>query len=310
MSFRKMLVTDWIAVKDNPIQRDTERHASKARHLLTPHPTHSFVYAAELPNGKLIKLDGHTRALMWKRKDVPAPMQVQVGVIPVKDLSEAEKLYKDFDSREALETQRDKVSGAFNRHNFEPQSGLLQAGNLTYALRLSYGVLHGMTIKGASSGPNSVGQNGAKREQKHKVDVYAMIDEFSYELHALDAFGLGQGQISSGVAAAFILSYRRHGHKVTAFWTGVFGGRGTKSDGQMDGIQAVCELILIRKGKYYGGSAAADMCARALGALDKWLKDEFLYRAPSPLDTTAYLLGHERPNERLIKRAGIGRKVA
>ncbi len=73
---KKMLVEDWIKVTPNPIQRDTEKHAAKAKHLLTPHPTHSVVHAAELPNGKLIKLDGHTRALIWKRKDVVPPVQV------------------------------------------------------------------------------------------------------------------------------------------------------------------------------------------------------------------------------------------
>lgn len=81
MSYRKMLVEDWIKVEDNPIQRDTEKHAAKAKHLMTPHPSHSFVFAAELPNGKLIKLDGHTRALMWRRKDVSPPMQDGLRVI-------------------------------------------------------------------------------------------------------------------------------------------------------------------------------------------------------------------------------------
>ncbi len=300
MAYRKMLTEDWIAVKDNPIQRDTERHAAKAKHLMTPHPTHSFVFAAELPGGKLIKLDGHTRALLWKRKQVPAPMQVNVGVIPAKDMEEVEQLYKDFDSREALETNRDKVFGAFNRHNFEPQSALLQYGNITYAMRISYSVLNGMATGSAARG------SGKKVSERaaiiNKADVYKMINEFSYELHALDAFNLRQGQISGGIMAAFILSYRRHGHKVTPFWTGVFGGKGRKIDGQMDGIQALLELVMARKGNY-GGSASTDMAARALNIIERWMRDETLYRQPPPLDTADYLVGYEKPSERLIKAA-------
>lgn len=308
MAYRKMLTAEWIAVEDNPIQRDTERHAAKAKHLLTPHPTHSFVFAAELPSGKLIKLDGHTRALMWKRKDVGPPMQVQVGIIPVKDRAEAERLYKDFDSRDALETMRDKVSGAFNRHNFEPQSGLVQTGSLTSALRIAQGVLTGGTVsRGAGAGSSP--KNGTNQSVLARKDVYEMIDEWSYELHALDGFGLAQGRISSGVIAAFLLSYRRHGHKVTPFWQGVFANQGSKTGGQMDAIQAVCELILGRRGSY-GGSASADMCSRCLGGVNKWLRDELIFRIPSPIDTLGYLDGHEAPRERLIKKADIGKKVA
>jgi len=305
MAYKKMPVSEWISVEDNPIQRDTERHAAKAKHLLTPHPTHSFVFAAELPSGKLIKLDGHTRALLWKRGDVSAPAQIQVGIIPVKDRAEAEQLYKDFDSKEAVETMRDKVSGAFNRHDFEPQSGLIASGNLTTALRMAYGVLTGGTVNSGLAG-SSIGKTSHRAS---KADVYAMINEFSNELHALDGYGLGQGRIPSGAIAAFILSYRRHGSKVVPFWRGVFADTGEKSGGYMDGVQAVCELITGRRGRY-GGSASFDLCARSLTAVEKWLNDETLFRIPTALNTLGYLAGHERPAERLIKRADIGKRAA
>lgn len=300
----RMTVKDWIEVEDNPIQRDTERHAAKAKHLLTPLPTHAFVFAARLPNGKMIKLDGHTRALMWKRGQIPSPLILDVGIIEVKDKAAAEELYKTFDSRDALETMRDKVSGAFHRYGFEPQSGLLSGGNLTYALRMASAVLSGAAVSTAASG----GGNRSEKEKKvKKADVYEMISEFSYELHALDGFGLGQGQASAGIVAAFLVSYRKYGHKITPFWTAVFGNAGTKMDGEMDAIQAVCELILVRRGRY-GGSASMDLFARTLMALEKWLRDEMLRQAPRPLDTVGYLAGYEKPTERLIKKADIGKK--
>lgn len=304
---KKMLVEDWIAVSPNPIQRDTERHLAKAKHLHTPHPTHSVVHAAELPSGKMFKLDGHTRALGWKRKMFAGPMQVTVLVYPAKDMEEVEQLYKDFDSRDALETQRDKVSGAFNRHSFEPQSGLVQAGNLTYALRIAWGILQGLSANSGGSG--GVGSRASKKTAEiRSKDVYAMIDEFSYELHALDGFGLGQGQASAGIVSACLVSFRKYGHKVTPFWRGVFAGEGSKVGGQMDGIQALCELIMQRRGRGFGGQATADTCSRALMAVEKWLKEELLFTIPRPLDTTGYLVGYEVPSERLIKRADIGKK--
>lgn len=312
---KKMMVPDWIAVEDNPIQRDTERHAAKAKHLKVFHPTHSVVSAAELPSGKLIKLDGHTRALLWRRKEIPAPTQVTVVCYMVKDKAEAEQLYKDFDSKAALETTRDKVSGAYNKHNFDPQSALLQTGNIVQSLRMAYGVLLGGTVKtSAAGGAAERGPNGKDRRSDRQIatvtiDEYALINEFSYELHMLDGFGLRQGQITSGIIGAFLVSARRYGHKVTPFWTGVFGDGGSRTGGQMDGVQAVHELILSSKGKS-GKMHIADMAARALNALEKWLKDEWLTAAPRPIDTAGYLVGYEKPNERLIKKVDAARHVS
>lgn len=303
---KKMMLEDWIAVEDNPIQRDTERHAARAKHLQTPHPTHSIVHAAELPSGKLIKLDGHTRALLWRRKEIPAPVQVLAILYPVKDRDEAEKLYMDFDSKDALETTRHKVEGAYGKHNFDPQSGLLQMGSIVQGLRMAYGVLLGGSVKtAAAGGAHTKGSQEKDRRSEKQVavanaTVYQMIDEFSYELHMLDGFGLRQGQITSGVIAAFVVSARKYGHKVTPFWQGVFGDGGSRTGGQMDGVQAVHELILSTKGKS-GRMHIADTAARCLNALEKWLKDEWLGAPPRPIDTTGYLVGHEKPNERLIK---------
>ena len=166
MKTLSMKVHEWIAVEDNPIQRDTERHAAKAKHLLTPLPTHYFVFAAELPGGTLIKLDGHTRALMWKRGDIPYPLdgKVTVGIVPVKTRAEAEVMYKTFDSKDALETMRDKVSGAFNRFGFEPKSALMQQGNIVQGLRIAYGVYLGGSVKTGTAGTQSPRRTDKQKE--------------------------------------------------------------------------------------------------------------------------------------------------
>ena len=74
----------------------------------------------------------------------------------------------------------------------------------------------------------------------------------------------------------------------------------------MDGVQAVHELILANRGKSGHGNNRmhiADVAARCLNALEKWLKDEWLYTSPRPMDTLGYLTGYEKPNEKLIKAA-------
>lgn len=313
---KKMMTADWIAVLDNPIQRDTEKHAARAKHLKTFHPTHSVVHAAELPGGKLVKLDGHTRALMWRRKEIDAPHQVTVVVYPVGNMEEAEQLYKDFDSKDALETTRHKVEGAYNKHHFEPQSGLLQTGSIVQGLRTAYGVYIGGSVKTAASGgsterPSATGKDrrSSKQVAVNQIEVYDLVNEFSYELHALDGFGLRQGQISSGVLAAFIISFRKYGHKITPFWQGVFADGGNRIGGQMDGVQAVHELQLSSKGKS-GRQHTSDVASRCLNCVEKWLKDEWLSTTPRPMDTSGYLIGYERPAERLIKSKDVHQQGA
>lgn len=285
MTTLKMCVSDWIKVRDNPIQRDTERHAQKAKHLLTPLPTHAIVFAAKLPNGDLIKLDGHTRALLWKRNQAKHPPHVDVNVIPVESIERAIELYKTFDSRDALETATDKVSGGFRQAGFKPESGLLSSGSITSALKLAWVGVHGWAM------------------EKRARDVYAMVDEFSAEILALDELGLGKGAAPSGVIAAFILSYRKHDVAILPFWRGVFADGGTKQDGEMDAIEAVCRLMLERRGSY-GGKAGTDLCARALMAVEKWLNGEMLVIAPRPVDITSYIDRPSRaPKFQLIKKA-------
>lgn len=305
---KRMLTKDWIEVQDNPIQRDTERHAAKAKHLRTPHITHSVVHAAELPNGKLVKLDGHTRALLWRRKEIEVPVQLQVVVYPVKNMAEAEQLYQDFDSSAALETTRDKVSGAYSKHHFNPHSALLQSGNIVQALRMAQGVLLGGSVKTAA-GTGKGANTSPRQKEVSNASIYNMIDEWSGELHALDGFGLRQGQITTGIMGAFLVSFRKYGTKVTPFWQGVFANTGNKIGDHMDGIEAVAQLIAVHKGRNsHSKMKTADLAARALMAVEKWLKDELLGRMPSPLDTTGYLEGAKQPTERLIKKADLERR--
>ena len=70
---QKVSVKDWIAVTDNPQQRDTVRHAKKVKknHLIEYYKTHSSVTLTELPSGVRIKPNqkqtatiSHRRALL------------------------------------------------------------------------------------------------------------------------------------------------------------------------------------------------------------------------------------------------------
>lgn len=284
----KMPVADWIRIKDNPIQRDTERHAARAEHLLTPLPVHSIVWAARLPNGSLVKLDGHTRALMWSRNMVELPPKgVEVHVIDVSSPEEAAELYKTFDSKAALETTPDKIAGALKGIKFKPQSPLLQSGSIASALRTAW-----------------VGVYGYAKNLKAR-DEYDMVGEFGKEIMALDDLGIRRGQITTGIISAILLSYRKHGNKVMPFWRSVIANEGDKSGGRMDAVEACHAMMVLKRGNF-GGSHQLNVCSRALTAVDKWIVSEthIFHSIPKPLDVTSYLdkVKTEKPKFKLIKR--------
>ena len=109
-------------------------------------------------------------------------------------------------------------------------------------------------------------------------------------MFALDAMNLRAGDASSGVIAAFLLTVRRHGHKVLPFWRALFSHAGEKRDGGMDGVQALHELIVSRKGRNAGGSGCVDMAARAVNAVERWLRHEILQIVPRPFNLEGYLV--------------------
>lgn len=275
----QMTPKEWAKVKDNPIQRDTEKHAAKARHLEDFSPTHAVVYAAKLPSGDLVKLDGHTRSYMWSKKQITAPDTIEVIVFPVASMGEAEALYKTFDAKEAMETVQDKVSGGLHAIKLDPNSGLLQRGSIGTALKVAWAIHKNL--------PNST------RLKQSGYDLYRAIRDFVPELAFLDRLGIGPTRVTSAVVAAIIVSYRRHGDAVEPFWTGVFSDGGRKANGRMDGIQAVNELILSKRTGGWGGSATYAYTARILMAVEKWINNETLGTAPRALDLIGYTDGKD-----------------
>lgn len=282
----KMTTPEWIAVKTNPIQRDTERHAQKAKHLLTPQDVHAIVFAARLPNGELVKLDGHTRAFLWQTGIVPPPKQITVNVIDVANDEEAAEQYKFHDSRAAVEGTSDKVTGAMRGQQYVPKSLFVAAGCFSSALRIAW-----------------VGVFGHARNMRAR-DEYEAVKEFLPEIIALDGIDLKRSRTNTGVTAAILLSHRRHGDSVLSFWRSVFNSEGEKKSGKMDAVQALHEMMI--KKKAFGGQAARELCGRALLCVERWYEQELFSTLPkSGLDIGSYLdpdRSMRRPKYRLVQK--------
>ncbi len=110
-----MSTTDWIAVPDNPIQRNTQERAKRANHLVVFEPVHAEVSMAMLPDGSRFKIDGHTRAHKWASGDVKnAPRQVEVKVYGfLHDGAEAVPFWQSYSNNEGRKsrTHMDAVQG-------------------------------------------------------------------------------------------------------------------------------------------------------------------------------------------------------
>lgn len=244
-----MSVKEWIGVRDNPIQRDTKRHAAKALrgHLREAAETHAAVAAARLPGGELIKLDGHTRSLLWENGKLTAPKVLTVNVYAVESEAGAIALYKTFDNASATEGAGDRLSGAFRQSNISPKSRLLTQGGITTALSMI--------------DPDAV--------------VYTSVATWRQELIALDDLGTDHRAMPSVLVCAALITQRLRGPRSMDFWRLYIAGGGTRIDGKSCGVDALARLVadLRARGMLAVNEALKkDQAGKAISCCDAWLE--------------------------------------
>lgn len=268
-----MSPAQWAGVPDNPIQRDTQRHAERAKraHLRHPSPVHRFVSAARLPDGKLVKLDGHTRSLLWQTGELAAPPFVCVTAHDVEDLQEAAELYKTFDASSAAENASDKLSGAYRSAGFTPRSALLTSGGITSALKLLNG------------GP--------------AADIYEAFNDWLDELRALDGIdGLTKRNMPASLIAAALLTIRVHLGAAREFWIAYAGGAGTRVDGVSDGIDELMRTVERARAarRLSGNSNLIELAARAVSCVEAFANGRTFRSGARAIDLSAYIAAARR----------------
>ena len=264
MESRKMTAAQWIAVNDNPRQRDTAAHAIKASrgHLKAPSPVHQRVHAAQLPGGMLVKLDGHTRAMLWSDGRLAAPDVVFCDIHHVSSMDEAKALYETFDGKGAGKTARDNLSGAFREAGMVPESGLLQTGAITSALR-------------------HLAPGG--------TPIYSAVKMWRPELEALDALGVSSRLFIGGVILGALAVLRVRGERAHAFLSAVAVDGGIKTADGSDGVDAICRYIKDRNNKLSGEPAIMDVGERCITACEGYLAGKLFSQAVRRSDIGLYL---------------------
>jgi hypothetical protein len=260
----KMTVAQWGDVMTNPRQRNTEARAIKAsrKHLKTASPAQSRVWAARLPGGSLVKLDGHTRSLLWGEGKLTPPPVVYVDVIVVKSMNEAKDLYSQFDGSGPTETATDRVFGAFRECGIEPESGLIAGCRLTSALS-----------KLATSG----------------TPIYQIVKQWKPELKLLDSVDAGQKSMTAGMVLGALCALRVRGERALPFLSAVVRDAGERDERGSDGVDAIVRHIKSQNGKATGEAAVRDVAGRFITAFEGWLQSRRFRQAVRPTDFSDYL---------------------
>ncbi len=270
----EMTVSEWISVPDNPRQRDTERHLRKAKHLLTPHPTHARVAMAQTPKGERWKIDAHTRALAWSRQMVTPPPMVYVDVYPVRDAAAAAELYIAFDNKNAVETAGDQVSGAYREHDFTPKSKLFAAGILANSIRLADAFARG--------------QRRATRPSE--APIYRIFGDWIDEVKALDELNVDKRRFPGPIVTAALLSFRKRGKNAREFWRLFSEDAGEKLAGAIDPVEALSRFML--ENRVVGGPT--EMVGKALAAFEAHEEKRTITRHLQAIDPSRYLVRAKR----------------
>ena len=187
-TIREMTIGARIGVRTNPSQRD---HINRrAAHLDRLEPQHLMVAAAQLPDGTLVKLDGHTRA--HRRQSAPERFPhhqtLHVAVYPVAYLDRAIALYQTFDSKAAVESSRDQLAGALRLNGLDPELARVLA--LNSALETAIG-------------------SRAKGNARRLPDALATYRDEVQEIFRR-APRLKAHKLKSGTIGALILALRHH----------------------------------------------------------------------------------------------------
>ena len=262
----KMTVKEWCSVLDNPRQRDTVAHAKKAMrtHLKAASVTHKAVSAARLPGGSLVKLDGHTRALLWKDGLLECPSSVECKVYDVKSMDEAKELYTQFDSATAVEAAGDRLTGAFREASISPTSGLILNGGFTSAIQKLF---------------------------TQKTPIYKMVREWKVEIQVLDSFGFPKTMKSGFILGALVLLRTRR-ERITQFLAEIASDNGVKTLGGRDGVEAFLSFLKEQNGKSTGEKSIYLIAGTLLTCADGYLSGKVFKRRPGVTEVSRYLQEH------------------
>lgn len=255
---------EWAAVPSIDVQRDTEAHAAKIEpHMRTFLSPHREVQAARLPDGSMVKLNGHSRDLLWRSGRIPAPDTLVVTVHMVEDLAQARQLYWAYDNASAVETSTDKVFGACRRLGMEFTSAYCKEMRFSAAL--------------TPITPSHIKDKGARTEY------------WQEELKVLDRLGVKRAVFINPVTSIFLHTTRHYGDTSLVFWITFAERGGVKDEAGYCAIEALGAWLDARKKSGWGnGTSQKQIRNVVLGAFIAWHRNNNVrFSSPKHLEKRA-----------------------
>jgi len=207
----KMTVDQWFDVDNFPMQRDTERRLARALkrgYLNTFLAPHADVVAVRLPDGALIKVDGHMRGLGWLLGTIARPpVELSVMVYDVANMEEAIAIYKAVDNGDAVKTGADGIYSAYQIIGFKPKSAFLRSCRLSVVLKIAEHARTGALIV------------------KYGRDFDPEVVEWQEELRTADSLLLGHGKCVAALGSAMLITLRRRSSRAYKFWYQYFNAK-------------------------------------------------------------------------------------
>ncbi len=244
-----MTPSQWAGVQINPRQRDVERHAKKILGDFVPWQEQgASVQAAILPNGTLVKLNGHTRSYLWENRMIHVPELLHVQAVDARDMDHVIEMYYLFDNRKNVETSDDLITGCMRDLGIEPKSKLFQSGKFSTAVRY----LAMSALQSRSTVP----------------DMFESVKEWKTEILHVDRLieGRNIAAYPSWILGAMFISSRKYGEAISDFWEAYLDPN--TEDFNTSPVIQLRMVLSKNRGKSSGFGNLRDFMGKALSATD------------------------------------------
>ena len=247
-------ISQWANIPDNPRQRDTQRHAVKSskHHLAKPSLTHLEVSAAELPDGAMIKLDGHTRSYLWSSGKLESLSGfLNITIYPVATIEEAKNLYLQFDNQKAAESSSDRGYGALRENGINAKTPFIYEGKIRTSLEMA---------------------EWARTKTKKAIELGAAVGEWKEEIQIIDELHICRQKMNSWILAAALITTRKRGDSAINFWSKYARDEGIKSTKGRDGVEMLNQYVInARKNREVGSTWASTHTPKAVAACEGFI---------------------------------------
>lgn len=275
----EQMTVQWLLkLPDHPRQRDTAKHAKKAKkhHLANPFATHSVVTVVRY-QGKWWKVDGHTRALLWKEGVLKQPHRVVAMRYECDTKEEFNQLYIAHNNKYATETNSDLAYGRLRELGLPKIQNTL-ASQAAYVARTLFRL-----------------QTGTEKFPDG-MQLDAMMMWLAQYRHFNNCVAnKKRRKTHSAFTVAEFMTHRKYGAENSdEFWEKFHAHEGNRLDGESDAVDALLRVHDRRKahGISRRGARGSDntivLIGLALRYFEGYRKDQWYKRPSSVLRNDKY----------------------